>query len=255
MMNFQHSLAAPAANTAMNAADVMVRLLVTVAPDAHLSHAINLMIKHRVGGLPVVDADGKLVGMLSEGDLLHRAETGTGRHRPRWLEMLRSPGQLAQDYVHEHGRVVSELMSTPVVSVSPDTPIEQVIRLMEKKRIKRVPVLRDGRLDGMVSRANLMQVLLRVAPDLPPSLRSDEEVRAALWQQIADCGWIAPGALNIVVSDGVVQFHGIMSDLRQQDALRVLAENTPGVREVHCDLLWCDSGIGLSVVTPGGAGP
>jgi CBS domain-containing protein len=239
----------------MNASDVMARLLVTVAPEAPLNHAISLMIKYRIGGLPVVDADGSLVGMLSEGDLLRRVETGTERHRPRWLELLRSPGQLAQDYVHAHGRVVGELMSTPVVSVSPDTPIEQVIALMEKKRIKRVPVLRDGHLEGMVSRANLMQVLLRVAPDLPASLRSDEEVRAALWRQIAGCGWIAPGALNIVVWDGVVHLHGIMSDVRQQDALRVLAENTPGVREVHCDLLWCDSGIGISVVAPGGTGP
>lgn len=151
----------------MIASEVMARLLITVGPEASVRHAIGLMLKHRVSGLPVVDADGKLIGMLSEGDLLRRA--GGGRALPRWVARLRAAGADARG----DGCLVADVMTVPVVSVTPETPLELVVALMEEHHIRRVPVVRDGRLDGMVSRANLVQALLRVVPAEGPDWHED----------------------------------------------------------------------------------
>lgn len=153
----------------MIAAEVMARLLITVGPEAGVQQATGLMLKHRLGALPVVDAGGRLVGMLSEGDLLRGAELGGGKTPPPWLAMLRARGG------GKRGALVGEVMSAAVVSVAPDTPLEQVVALMEEHRIKRVPVLRDGRLEGMVSRANLVQALLRLVPASGPVPRAVQE--------------------------------------------------------------------------------
>src|SRR5262245_49556148 len=152
----------------MNAGDVMTQSTVTVDPDASITHAIQLMLKRRISGLPVVDDTGALVGILTEGDLLRRAELGTQKRRPRWIEFLIGPGRLASEYVSACGRKVREVMTTPVHIVSEDTPLTDVVNIMESKQVKRLPVLRDGRLVGILSRANLLRALVSVARDARP---------------------------------------------------------------------------------------
>ena len=143
----------------MRAADVMARAVVTVHPGARIVDAIRLMLDQRISGLPVIDSAGELVGILTEGDLLRRAETGTERRRPAWIEFLRGPGQQADDYVHAHGRRVEDIMTRQVATVSEGTPLEEVVGLMERKRVRQVPVLSAERLAGIVSRADLLRAL------------------------------------------------------------------------------------------------
>src|SRR5260370_14938230 len=143
----------------MNAADVMTRIVITVGHHASIGEAIRLMLDNHVSGLPVVDDGGRPVGILTEGDLLHRSETGTERHRPRWLEILMGPGRMADEYVRTHGRKVDEIMTRELVTVTEDTPLYEIVQIMERRRIKRVPVLRGEALLGLVSRADLLRAL------------------------------------------------------------------------------------------------
>ncbi len=144
----------------MKASDVMTRNVITVGRGTSVAQAIRLMLDNNVSGLPVLD-DNKVVGILTEGDLLRRSETGTERHRPRWLEILMGPGRMAGEYVRTHGRKVEEIMTSNVISVAGDTPLDDVIGLMERRRIKRLPVLDGDVLVGVVSRLDLLRALLR----------------------------------------------------------------------------------------------
>jgi CBS domain-containing protein len=151
----------------MKAGDMMTRRVVTVAPDAPIEKAVRLMLQHCVSGLPVVDGSGKLVGIITEGDLLRRAEIGTEHQRPRWLTILLGRGRLASDYVRSHGRKVKDVMTRDVVAITETTLIREVVELMEIHRIKRLPVLRRRRLVGIVSRANLIRALVGLASKAP----------------------------------------------------------------------------------------
>src|SRR4051794_17706466 len=137
----------------MKVSDIMTHPVITVTPETTVGEAAELMLKHRISGLPVVDAASAVVGMVTEGDLLRRAETGTERWRARWLEFLIAPGRLASEYAHANGRQVGEVMTDTVLSVGPDDPVTDLIELMERRRIKRVPVIDRGRLVGIISRA------------------------------------------------------------------------------------------------------
>jgi len=143
----------------MNAADVMTRKVISVTPETTIADAARLMLKHRVDGLPVVDAGGTVVGVVTEGDLLRRAETGTERRHPRWLELLFTPGRLAEEYAQANARKIGMMMSADIVAVAPQEPLAGVVGLMERHHIKRLPVIEDGRLVGIVSRADLVREL------------------------------------------------------------------------------------------------
>lgn len=231
----------------MKVAEIMTRRVLTVGEHASVAQAVGLMLRHGIGGLPVTGASGGLVGILTEGDLLRRAETGTERHRPRWIEFLLGPGRMAEEYVRSHGRTVAEVMTQQVVTVAPETTLERVVEIMEKKRIRRVPVLEAGYLVGIVTRANLMQALVNVAPGIPAGPVSDEQIRTQLWGELERRPWALPGMVSIFVRDGVVCLRGAVPDPRQRDALRVAAENIPGVRSVRDDLVWCDYLSGAAV--------
>jgi CBS domain-containing protein len=234
----------------VNAQEIMTRNVITVRGDSPLPDAIALMLDHGISGLPVVNQHGDLLGMLTEGDLLRRAELGTERHRPRWLEFLRGPGALAQEYTHAHGRTVSEVMSPKPVVVDPDASLERVVDLMERHRIKRVPVLRQGRLVGIVSRANLLRALAVTVKALPPASPSDGAIREQLWQELSRSEWAPRSLLNIVVREGTVHLYGTILDGREREALRVVAENIPGVRQVRDHLVWCEPISGMVVELP-----
>jgi CBS domain-containing protein len=164
----------------MNASDVMSRNIISVGRGTTVAAAIRLMLDNHISGLPVLDA-GRPVGILTEGDLLRRSETGTERHRPRWLEILMGPGRLADEYVRTHGRKVEEIMTRQPVSVTPDTPLDEIVALMERRRIKQVPVL-DGDVPvGIVSRADLLRALRR-GPRVKPAAASDQAIRTGWWR-------------------------------------------------------------------------
>ncbi len=217
----------------MLASDIMTGNVVTIDPDADISDAVALMIRHRISALPVV-RDGVVLGILSEGDLLRRAETGTETKRSRWLEFVSSPERMASDYIRGHARKVEQIMSKPVVSVDAETPISEVAALLESKGIKRVPVTFNGRLIGIVSRANLLQALAsRLGVPAAGDRSDDRAIRTALETELRGQAWApAIGQFNIVVEDGVVHLWGWLPPSTERKALVVAAQNTPGVKEV-----------------------
>jgi CBS domain-containing protein len=240
----------------MNAADVMSRNVISVGPDAPIHDAIRLMLEHHISGLPVVNG-GVLVGMLTEGDLLRRAETQTERRRPRWLEFMRGPGSLAEDYVRTHGRKVGEVMTEPVISVTEDSSLAQIVLLMEHHRVKRLPVLRGGALAGIISRADLMRVLgglIEKESVLASALR-DAEIQNNLLAALAQSSWAPRAGITIAVKEGVVTLKGTITDETLREALQVAAENAPGVRAVRDHIVWVEPLSGTVLAAPVGDRP
>jgi CBS domain-containing protein len=230
----------------MKAKDVMTSPVITTEPDASIVQAIRIMLQRRISGLPVVDQDGRLVGMLTEGDFMRREETGTRRLRPRWLEFLIAPGRLADEYTRSHARKVSELMTPEPFTVSEDTPLHEIVQLMEKHQIKRVPVTDKGLVVGIVTRANLLHALVGIYRQDQPIVRSDDAlVRTRLLAELAKEKWAPLGLINPIVHEGVVELFGAITDERQRKALIVAAENIPGVSAVRDHLAWVEPTSGL----------
>jgi CBS domain-containing protein len=231
----------------MNAGDVMTQSTVTVDPEASIMHAIQMMLKRRISGLPVVDNTGAVVGILTEGDLLRRAELGTQKRRPRWIEFMIGPGRLAGEYVSACGRKVHEVMTTPVHTVAEDTPLTDVVKIMESKQVKRLPVLRDGRLVGILSRANLLRALVSVVRDTKPANVGDASIRQHLLGELAKQSWAPLALVDVIVKNGVVHLWGTLTEERQRQGIRVVAENTPGVKRVEDHLVWIEPMSGIVV--------
>jgi CBS domain-containing protein len=231
----------------MKAGDIMTWPVISIEPDAPVQTAIVRMLKHRISALPVVEADGGLVGIVSEGDLLRRAEIGTERRRSHWLEFLLGPGRLADEYTHTHGRKVKEVMTTDPEVVDEATPLGEIVVLMERRRIKRVPVVRDGKLVGIVSRANLIQALASLVPAASESAADDAAVRQKLLAEMDQQPWAPKGLINVIVKDGIVSLWGSITDEREREALHVLAENTPGVKDVRDHLVWVEPTTGMVI--------
>jgi CBS domain-containing protein len=217
----------------MTAADVMTQNPITVRRTASILDAIRLMLEQRISGLPVVDDEGELAGVLTEGDLLRRAEIGTERRTSKWLSILSGPTRQAEDYVRTHGRRVEEVMTTEVVTVTEDASLETVVSMMEKKRIKRVPVVNGSRLVGIVSRADLMRVLAKALAELPRVNPDDAALRKQIDAELQRHAWAGRSNVSVVVTDGIVDLEGCIYSPGDRDALRVVAENVPGVKEVH----------------------
>lgn len=220
----------------MNAADVMTPDVITVQPDTPLDQVIALMLQHGISGMPVVDRE-VVVGIISEGDLLRRVELGTAKSRAHLLEVLADAGSLAAEYVRTHGRRAAEVMTRDVVTVVETTPLAEVARLLEARRIKRVPVLRDGKLVGIVSRANLVRALAAQLQWVPPTQPDDQRIRTAVLRELRRYKWGAWVAqLDVTVADGVVTLWGLVNSEEQRTAVKVAAENVPGVRRVEDQL-------------------
>jgi CBS domain-containing protein len=232
----------------VNVLHIMTPDAISVLPEDSVQHAIELMLENRISGLPVVDKNRNLVGIVSEGDLLRRMEIGTERKRNRWLSLLLGAGRLAKDYVHSHGRIVEEIMTPEPVTVSEYTPLEDVARLMERHHIKRLPVMRDGKLVGMVTRANLIQAIAARGHAFPPLTDSDQAIRAGILNEIAQQPWAPAPLINVTVKDGVVEIFGVVTDGRQEEALKVLIENTRGVKAVKNELTWIEPMSGTVIL-------
>jgi CBS domain-containing protein len=223
----------------MRAKDVMTTHVITVAPDTPVREVATLLAERAISGVPVVDGTGRVVGIVSEGDLMHRTETGTERHpthrRSWWLDGLAAERDLARDYIKSHGRTAKDIMTREVISVTEDTDLGDVATLLETHRIKRVPVMQDGRLVGIISRANLVRAL--AAAPIPTSTAAsvdDRSIRTSLLAELKDKEWAHVWPADIIVRDGVVHFWFTDDQPEEQRAaMRIAAENTPGVRGVE----------------------
>jgi CBS domain-containing protein len=231
----------------MKAHDVMTWGAITVGPDESVTCAVQLMLQNKISGLPVVDDEGEFVGIVTEGDFLRRGELGTQRQRPRWLEFLLGPGRLAAEYVQASGQKVAQVMTREAKTITPETPIEEVVRLMERHRVKRLPVVQGGKLVGIVSRADLLHALGSVARNLKPAAGDDAAIREQIIAECAKQRW-APH-INVVVQDGVVSLWGVITDDRARDAFMVAAENVPGVKGVHDHLAWIEPMSGMVLLS------
>ncbi len=217
----------------MNAADIMTRQVVTIASDATAQDAAEQMLANRISALPVVDASGKLVGIVSEGDLVRRAELGTARERSWWLELFTPNRTLATDYVKAHGQKVSELMTRDMITAKPDTPISEIALLLEENAIKRVPIVEKGKLVGIVARANLIQALAgKTAKEKAKTPRKDSEIRKDALAALANEPW-RPWLVNITVHGGAANLWGVVNTDEEKTAAGVAVENVPGVVAVH----------------------
>jgi CBS domain-containing protein len=231
----------------MNAEDVMTRDVISIDPDATVLQAARVMLQHRISGLPVIDKAGKLVGVLSEGDFLRRRETHTERHRSRWLEFLMGPGRMAAEYTHSHGSKVSEAMTAEVQTVTDVTSLEDIVELMERHRIKRVPVLCGSEVVGIITRSNLMRAMVSLARHVAPTAIDDASIREQLEAEMAKEQWAPAAITNVVVHDGVVELWGVVVDERQRAALKVAAENITGVKAVKDHLVWVEPMSGMAM--------
>jgi CBS domain-containing protein len=223
----------------MKAMDVMVRDVITVSPDDDVAEAVRLLAEYDVSALPVVDDDDTVIGMISEADLLRREEIGTEKHRRWWLEAVTPATKLAEEFAKSHGRRVEEVMSTNIVSASEDTPLAEIATLLERHRIKRLPILRDGKLAGIVSRANLIQALAssQARPGVVSIADSDRSIRLELLDRLGEQTWTDFGERNVIVSGGVVHLWGLVGSAAEHKALLALAEGVPGVVEVSDEMI------------------
>jgi CBS domain-containing protein len=231
----------------MKVRDVMTKPVVSIDAEAPISFAIRLMLQKKISGLPVVDAAGNLVGVVTEGDFLRRAETGSQVAPPRWLEFLMGPGPLARDYVKAHGRKVSEVMTRDAKTVDEDTQLNDVVALMERNHIKRVPVLRGKKLVGIVSRANLLRALVSYLHPASAPANGDATIREAILRELNNERWAPVATVDAIVRQGVVTLSGFVLDEQQRAAIKVLVENVPGVRSVRDDLVWIDPMSGVTI--------
>lgn len=234
----------------MKASDVMQREVITVTPETKVEEALRLMARHRISGLPVIDASGAAVGILSEGDLLRRVELGTETRLSAWRAWLAGPGREAGNYARSHARQVSEVMSVSLTCVTPDTDLADVVALMESRRIKRIPVLENGRIAGIITRADLVRALESLLPREDTAPVADAEIRRRVLVSLAEQTWARHLPLEVKVRNGMVELEGVVTDGRERDGIRVLAENTPGVQGVIDHLVWIEPMSGIPVDPP-----
>jgi CBS domain-containing protein len=216
----------------MKARDVMTSPVVTVKPTASVKDVAQLFLERRISGVPVVDDQGKLVGIVSEGDLVHRSEISTVQRRPWWLVLMAGDEGLAADYITTHAKKVADIMTRKVITSAPDAPLHEIAETLEKYGIKRVPIVRDEQLVGIVSRANLVQAIATSGSKLDVPL-SDTTIREKLLTHLNRQSWAHATLLNATVSGGVIDLWGFVESDTERKAIRVAAESTPGVRAVN----------------------
>jgi CBS domain-containing protein len=236
----------------MIVSDVMTRKVLSVSPDETVEHAANLMLRYGISGLFVVDEKGTLAGVVTEGDLLRRDEIGTQRHRPWWLRVLVSPGQQALDFTRAHGKRVSDVMTAEVICVAVDATLEDVVETMEKQRIKRVAVTDNGRMVGVVARSDLLRALLSREREkhAPATQEDDRTIRTAILAGLEAQSWAPMTTLNVTVAGGVVDVWGTITNPDERRAICVIAENVPGVKEVHDHLVFVEPYTGTVIESP-----
>jgi CBS domain-containing protein len=217
----------------MQARDVMISPVITIRKNATVREVARILLEKRISAVPVVDNIGKLVGMITEGDLMRRAEAGTERPYSWWVHFLAGDATVAADYVKSHAARVEDVMTSDVVTATPEMPLHEIASLFEEHRIKRVPIVNeDGNLVGIVSRANLIQVVASARPKLEMTL-PDTTIRRKLLSELKKQSWAHTHNLSVTVTDGVVDLWGDAQSSEERKAIRVAAENIPGVLAVN----------------------
>jgi CBS domain-containing protein len=214
----------------MRAHEIMSGEVITVGADASIADAIGIMLSHHVSGLPVVDGAGRLVGMISEGDFIRRAEIGTQRPRRRWLSFLAGTDRLALDFSRAHGRKVSQIMTPNPVTITEDAPLEEVVSLMQARNVKRLPVMRGTEIVGIVTRADFLPAVASLA-GRPQTPSNDDQIRRSVLAAIPRALRLC--ALNVSVRDGTVTLRGVVRSGNARQAAIIAAETAPGVRRVE----------------------
>lgn len=216
----------------MKASEIMTTDVVTVGPETPVKDIAVLMTKHRISGVPVVDADGNLVGILSESDLLHRTETGTERQRKWWLGMFQDSNTLAREFTKSHGLKAADIMTKSVTTIEGSAELGQVAELLEKKKLKRVPVVSGGKLAGIVTRGDLVRAFAQAADAPKPAMESDAEISKVIGEKIRDMPWLRESYVSVLVNNGIAEVNGMVPTEEQRQALKVLVEEVPGVKGV-----------------------
>lgn len=234
----------------LTAADVMTSPVLSVSPDASLAEAIGLMLERHISGLLVLDADGEMLGVITEGDLLRRHEIATTQHRSWLSHLFTSSGKQAAAFTRTHGRRVRDVMTEQVIAVSEATPLVDIVELMEERGIKRLPVLRNGRAVGVVSRADVLRAVLAVAENPLPSATDDATIGQTIHAALQAEAWAPTTTIDVSVHDGVVELNGIVTSDGERRAITVIAENTPGVKQVVDQLVWIEVYSGTVIEAP-----
>lgn len=233
----------------MRAHQIMTKDVITVTPHTRVEDAAKIMLRNHISGLPVQNDNGNVVGIVSQSDFLRRSEIGTGRKRPAWLQFFIGPNRAAADFVRERGRKVEDVMTEEPVTVSEDTPLEELVALMEKKDIKRLPVVSGGVLKGIVTRSNLLQAVASMAHEIPDPTADDDHIRDRILRTVNATDW-HPIGFDVNVRNGGVHLHGIITTDKARQATIVAAENTAGVKNVHDHLCFVDTYSGFYVESP-----
>ena len=216
----------------MKASDVMVSNVITVGPNANVADVARLLLANRISAVPVIDDEGRLIGIVSEGDLMRRVEANTERRRSWFVEQFGAKQPLAADYVKSHSPHVSDIMTRKVITATPDTALCDIASLLEGNGIKRVPIVHGGKVVGIVSRANFLQVLASNAKSAGPALARDSEIRRDVIARLNAEPW-RPTMLDVAVEDGIVDLFGFIQTEDERRAARVAVELTPGVKFVN----------------------
>lgn len=222
--------------------ELMTKDPTAVQPDTALRDVARIMLEQHVSGLPVQNEAGDLVGIITEGDLLRRAELGTERRDRNWFQVRFTLDRSAEDYARTHGRRVDEVMTRSVVTVTPNTPLADAAELMHKKRLKRLPVLDSGKLVGMISRADFLKALVSELAAADSNEPTEESIRVHIMGTLMGKNWMPESDMRVDVTGDVVTLTGTVVDDVQRKAVLVVAENTPGVRVVHDHLKLEDRG-------------
>lgn len=217
----------------LTAADVMVTDVISVSPDDAVRDVAALLLDRRISGAPVIDAQGELVGMISEGDLVRRAEIGTEARRAWWLELLTAPDTKAREFIRSHAVRVADVMARPVISAPDTASLAELVALLETHGIKRLPILRAGKVVGIVTRRNLMLAFLEAAAGRAPTQLGDADIKAEILSRVRALPFGQPWLFTVTVSGGEVDLWGPVNSEIERRALRVAAEAVPGVRHVE----------------------
>jgi CBS domain-containing protein len=215
----------------MEARDVMTSPAITVAPETPIDEVARLMVGRGVSAVPVVDKTGKPVGIVSEGDLMRHVEAGTGRKRSWWLAWFGDRDDLAETYSKAHGRTAADVMTRKVVTATESAPLDRIATLLERHRIKRVPIVRRGKVVGVVSRANLLHGLVAQKAPARAGTVKDRDIRARVLTELVQAG-IDPAYVNVVVANGSVELWGTVETDAQRRAGALAAQNVKGVKRV-----------------------
>jgi CBS-domain-containing membrane protein len=222
----------------MKAADVMVSNVITVGPEATVQDVAELLLANRISAVPVVGQDGELVGIISEADLIRRTETDTGRRQSRWRALLNGSESLAAEFVKANAHRVADIMTRKVIVATTDTSLHDIAAMLEKNGIKRVPVVKNRKLVGIVSRANLVQALATVRKEVKAATAtSDSMIREDVMARLGREPWTKVCRLNVIVHDGTLELWGVVRSHAEKTAIRVAVEQTPGVRAVNDNLI------------------